>query len=393
MINQDHFSALLMDWLVGKGLQFQGSNLARGGISRGYARVSRSYEYAYTEITGYALSYLLDLSRSGNFDHLDERIQAALDYLLRIQRLADGSADEGALCHSVDPLNGETRPDFYSFDTAMCIQGLVDFYSATGKDAALESAMRAADWLITRMQFPDGSFRALSSPNREDTQAEEDPIFGDRCCLHAKHAIGLLKVWQASRDERYRDAAVKVCDWVLGLQNPDGSFCASKRGQQTASHAHCYATEGLLVAAHCLQADRYLAAARKSGEWLAKRQNKNGSLNIAYNRPVFGLGRRAVELIRPRYVADATAQAIRIWLLLDAFGPAKSYREPCQKAAHFLYAAQVTDASDALAQGGIQYWPGHPILFAWVGMFAHQAQRWLASGTELPFEKMIEALF
>jgi hypothetical protein len=387
------FSLLLTDWLVHKGLQFQADNLSKGGVSRGYSLTRQAYEYAYTEITGYALSFMLDIARSGDAKDFDQPIEDAFHYLLETQRLTEGSVDAGAFCHSVDPASGEARHDYYSFDAAMCVQGLVDYYRVSGKSEALQAAIRAADWLIQRMQLPDGSFQALASAGAVKPEDADDPIFGDQGSLHGKHAIGLLKVWEASQDVRYRDAAKKACDWVIQLQNPDGSFKASTRSRQTVSHTHCYAIEGLLYAAHCLKDERCWTAARKGGEWLARKQDPNGSIHIAYNRSLFKLGRRVVELVRPRCVGDATAQALRIWLLLDARDSSDQYSVNCEKAARFLEEIQITDPADEKALGGIQYWPGHPTLFAWVSMFAHQARRWLGEESDHPFEKKIESLF
>ena len=385
---QPDFNSRLTAFLFERRMQFTHPGLAGGGVSRGFDRRELAYEYAYTEITGYALSCLLDLDAAGRADQL----AAARAYLLEVQHLADGSADAGAFCHSVDPQSGAVRREYYSFDAAMCVQGLADLHAASGDGEALAAAERGARWLVERAQLPDGSFRAVIVPGGEDEAAARDVIFGDQGVLHAKHAIGLLKVWRAGGEERYRAAARAVCDWALGLQNPDGSFRASPRSGQTASHTHCYAVEGLLYAGHCLGEERYQTAARRAGDWLARRQNRSGSLNIAYNRPPWTLGRRVVELVRPLQVGDATAQTLRIWLLLDAAAGESRYAAACARAMAFLRRAQVGEPADPRALGGIEYWPGHPMLFAWVGMFALQAARWLEDDAR-DHARMIESLF
>ena len=82
------------------------------------------------------------------------------------------------------------------------------------------------------------------------------------------------------------------------------------------SHAHCYANEGLLFAYHELGTERYLESVWKAGEWLLRIQNRDGSINMEYKRRWWRMGRRMTEKIFPRRVTDATAQAMRIWLIL-----------------------------------------------------------------------------
>jgi hypothetical protein len=182
-----------------------------------------------------------------------------------------------------------------------------------------------------------------------------------------------LKLGRVTGDDRYTAAARRVCDWVLGLQDDDGAFRATERLRQVVSHSHCYATEGLLFAHYALGAGHYLEAARRAGEWLLIAQNPDGSINIAYKRRWWRMGRRITEKLLPRQVTDATAQAIRIWLVLYYLDGDPRLLDACHSAESFLREMQCTSSPDRNAIGGFYFWPGHPMMYAWCAMFAVHA--------------------
>jgi hypothetical protein len=64
--------------------------------------------------------------------------------------------------------------------------------------------------------------------------------------------------------------------------------------------------------------------------------------------------------------SDATAQAVRLWLLRDR----RRYGEAISRALGFLAACQSPD-------GGLRYSPGSDDLCSWSTMFALQAVAWL----------------
>jgi hypothetical protein len=224
------------------------------------------------------------------------------------------------------------------------------------------------------MQQANGGFLSMYDAETGEQAHVGDNFYNDYGCLHAKHAIGLLKLAQVTGDDRYIVATERVCDWVLGLQDEDGAFRATERLLQVVSHPHCYATEGLLYAHHVLKTERYLSAAHRAGEWLLNVQNRDGSINIAYKRRWWRMGRRVTEVLFPRRVTDATAQAIRIWLILYYLdGGRQEFLAACHRAVGFLQSMQCTFTADQNAKGGFYYWPGRPIMFTWCTMFAVNA--------------------
>jgi len=365
---------LALDWLIHSDVRHANRQPAvRGGVNQGYNWQQRSYPFIYSEITGYAVSTLVNAYRwTGDESYVALARQSA-DFLLRIQRLSQEDAARGAIPHSLSLPDLKLRRQYYSFDACMCLQGLLDLNAVRPAPELRKSAQAIGDWLLGRMQQEDGSFLSMYDAEIDEWHHPGDDFFDDQGCLHAKHAIGLLKLGRMTGDDRYIQAAKQVCDWVLQLQDTEGAFRANERQHQIVSHAHCYATEGLLFAHHALRIGRYLDAARRAGEWLLRAQNRDGSINIAYKRRWWRMGRRITEKLFPRRVADATAQAIRIWLTLYYLNGEHRFLDACYRARGFLTRMQCASSSDRNALGGFYFWPGHPVMFTWCTMFAASA--------------------
>lgn len=365
---------LALAWLASSDIRhIHGAPSAQGGVNQGYNWQERSYPFIYSEITGYAVSALVNAYRwTGNDGYLSLARQSA-DFLLRIQGLAQGEHARGAIPHGLSLPDLELKDQYYSFDAAMCLQGLLDLHAVSPAPELLRSAQAIADWLLSRMQLNSGAFLSCYDADTDEWQHASDQVFGDSGCLHAKHAIGLLRLASVSGDDRYRIAAEHVCDWVEGLQDDDGAFRPTENAYEIVSHPHCYATEGLLFAYQVLGTERYLTMARRAGEWLLKAQNGAGAIAQVYKQRWWRMGRNVIRKLFPRRVTDATAQAIRIWLSLYSLEGDRRFLDACHRAKGFLCATQCVSSPDGNAVGGFYYWPGHPMMFAWCAMFAMHA--------------------
>ena len=390
---------LAIEWLSHSGIRYDnGHELANGGVNRGYDWTNGQYEYIYSEITGYAVSAFVNSYRwTGEEKYLSLARQSA-DYVMRVQNQHQDPRTLGGIPHSVSLTSHEINHKYYSFDTAICLQGLLDLY-AVEPTPALKSASEAiGTWLHQQTQLEDGAFLAVYDPDAQKDDgffSGEDPVYGDAGCLHAKHAIGLLKLHGVTGNAEFAESGKRVCDWLMGLQNDAGSFQASYRTKEVHSHPHCYATEGLLYAYYHLNEEKYIQSARRAAQWLLNVQNSDGSINIAYKREWWRMGRRIKEIVFPRRVSDATSQSARIWLTLYYLDGDSRYLEAARKATQFLTQMQATTTSDTNAKGGFHYWwPEYPVMFAWCTMFAlHALYAVENSAREQGYEKMMIELF
>lgn len=362
-----------------------------GGLRQAYNTVDHDYSFVYSEISGYAISALVNFwSMSGDEQYLSLAENAA-QFVQKLQIQTGDFLFQGAVAHGLTLPGYTLRPAYYSFDNAMILQGLLDLHAGRPSPALLASACAIGDWLVNVMQREDGSFLAVRVADPTFMLPGIASAFGDGGCLHAKHAIGLLKLHHTTGDERYALAARKVCDWVLTLQDTDGAIQSTIKREKVVTHTHCYAVEGLLYAAYALQEPRYQAAALRAAHWLLSAQNRGGSLSIDYKQQWWRMGRRIIELALPKKVSDATAQALRIWSILEQSEGDVRFCTASQQAAGFLLSLQKRSTADPNADGGFVYWPGHPMQFAWSTMFAIQALQWLKQPPTL--EQMHDQLF
>jgi len=373
-MNRKAATDLALRWLTSSGIRHtDGPEIARGGVNQGYNWQERSYPFVYSEIAGYAVSTLVNAHRwTGEKEYLDQAGESA-GFLLRLQPASARDGVPGAIPHGLSLPELALQRQYYSFDAAMCLQGLLDLHAVCPDDGLLDASREIGDWLVGHMQKDTGAYLAMHDAVTGEREHAGGDLFGDDGCLHAKHAIGLLKLSAATGDDRYATAAARACDWVLGLADVDGAFHATERVRHVVSHPHCYATEGLLYAYHALGTERYGTAALRAGQWLLDVQDRDGAIHIEYGRRWWRMGRRVAEKLFPRKVTDATSQAVRIWIVLYYLEGDRRFLAAAEKAADFLRRLQCVDAVDPNALGGFPFWPGHPMMFAWCTMFAAHA--------------------
>jgi hypothetical protein len=384
-----------LNWITGSDIRIRDlDHQSTCGICQGYNWKQGSYPYIYTEITGYGVSSFVNYFRwTGEQSYLDIA-QNCAQYLIYVQDLVSEEENYGALPHSLSVTDFKPLHQYFSFDSAMCLQGLLDLNDISPSDDLLRTAKGIGNWLVNKMQRSDGSFTALHDQENVGVESLPDKVFGDGGCLHAKHAIGLLKLGKSTQEETYNQSARLVCDWVLSLQDEDGSFRTSTQSDQVVSHTCCYATEGLLFACNQLKEEKYLDAARKASKWLLKNQNRDGSISIAYKGDWRKMGRQVTEKIFPRKVSDATAQAIRIWIFFYYLDADDLYLDAIFKASRFLLQLQVTKTTDLNALGAFLFEPGHSMMYTWSTMFSIHALYALDNiGRSNGDQHMIEELF
>lgn len=151
---------------------------------------------------------------------------------------------------------------------------------------------------------------------------------------------------------------------VLGAidlrMSADGRIPTSPDGS-TYVHAHAYAVEGLLALAHTRSPlpsehkQRCTEAAHRGARWLAAVQRTNGGLPASHG------GDHGIGPTR----SDATAQAIRIWLLTGS-----SHFAPAIETAVAFLRGVTTDV------GGVRYDDATDDLNTWATLFAEQALSW-----------------
>lgn len=348
-----------INWLCESNLRNKDKNLRSfGGINNGYNWQSKVYPFVYHEITGYAISSFLNMYRSLSDDKYLQYAKEAADYLLQFQVIEEYKIEYGAIPHSLGLPDLKESKQYWSFDNAMILQGLADLYLETKGERYYHGAIMIAKWLADKMQTESNSFLSMYDAVRNEIHHKGIAFEKDFGCLHAKHAIGLLKAAKISENDVFEKSAKKVADWVLSLQREDGAFWSNIHKKFVVTHSHCYAIEGLLYSYYILKDEKYLHDCMKGAYWLISRQYPDGALTVlAKDIMPRGTGRieRMFRSAKALKFTDETAQAVRIWLILHNITDNNKYLEAAEKAIRFLKSVQSLESEDINMKGGFYY--------------------------------------
>lgn len=254
--DQDHLEAS-MAWLCAAQ-----DAMPEGGVSAFYDVRLGSWGPPYPETTGYIIPTFFDYAAYSGDDAFRTRAVRMANWLVTLQ-LPDGAFPIGPLWP-----NWERAP--LVFDTGQIIHGLVRVYEETGREDFLASARRAGDWLVA-IQDPDGAWRKHTSLGIVHT-------------YNVRTTWGLLRLYQASQEAPYRQAAVRNLTWAMADQDADGWFRNAhfRPGEDPLTHTIAYTIEGLLESGVLLQDQQVIEAARRAADALRQRQSQDGFLRARY---------------------------------------------------------------------------------------------------------------
>lgn len=374
-----------LHWLINSKIHVrEGAEIMRGGYGNFIDGRTGDAPMLYCEITGYASQFWL---RQGDEESIS-RARDAGDCLLRIQTPADKGDLSGAFPYGLIRPEGEVIPAYFSFDAGVCASALSDLAVKTAEERYLEGAIKVGKFLI-RMQAADGSFTAMRSlqPDYPGILRAEG-WFGDRCALHGKNAIALLKLWRLTDQTYWKDAACRTLDWVCGLQGTQGEFPWWSGAPRIMTHTHCYATEALLYAGLVLGEERYLTAGIRGARWLLSIQRKDGAFYQDYLSDNPGSTRPAHR--SPLHIGPI-AQAARIWWAVAHIAPDSLWAAAAARSLGLLSRVQAQASNrwggGAFPRSARRYGPWyhrHAVYSSWEAMFACEAVRLWTAGFDYP---------
>lgn len=172
----------------------------------------------------------------------------------------DHGADNGlGSYHLVD---GWSAP--YPETTGYIIPTLLALADRLQRPELAQRAMRAADWLLD-VQRPDGGWQGgrVGEPR-------SSVVFNS-----AQVVRGLMAVHDRTGGHAYLDAASRCCDWIVQVQEADGSW--ARHNFLGAARVYDTYVAAPLLHMHAITGEaRYHAAALRQLEWALSRQRSNG---------------------------------------------------------------------------------------------------------------------
>lgn len=259
---------LAQKWLLTSGIQNpigtkdnRGRDVG-GSFNAWYNPVTKSYSYIYSEISGYAMTTLAYLYRETKEPRYKENACKIGDWILTVE--SQNGTIPTAFYLSAQSV--QKPGEIHSFDVGMVLDGLVCLYRETQNTAYLDGAKKAADWLIS-IQRHDGSVSAMIDDATGEIKDHNGTWSTQAGPYHVKNVIGLLNLFDVTKETRYRDSAIKLCDYALTRQKPDGQFLTYGELDGTNLHPHLYSCEGLYVAGLTLNDNRFTEASLRGTKW------------------------------------------------------------------------------------------------------------------------------
>jgi len=327
-----------IQWLTSSGIYNRNpaKHVTYGGVNSFYDVKRKTYPFVYTEITAYAVKLFLNLYRWYANPKYLKLAKKSGEWITNVARYhgKDNKA-EGTFAMGYDLRSNKFLTKGYSFDTGICIEALTDLYKETKNPRFLKCSLDATSWLLTVTRNQDGTFEPVYDWSTKSFLINQRKWYEAPGSFHTKLGMGLLDLWELTRDPLYVEAAKKIGEWAIEQQKEDGAFRTNIFNENTNTHAHCYTLEGLLYAYEKLSSHRYLNSIAKGSEWLLHLQENDGGFYLNYSE-------NSHDNIKPVY---AVAQAIRIWIILYKLTRDTRFYDAALRATRFLLEVQNTGKS------------------------------------------------
>lgn len=170
----------------------------------------------YTSSLIYTLLKLYDTNKD---PEIWEQIEKSAEYILSMQLLDEESKRNGAFYYSFDLENKEPEKKFVVGTTSKTIFTLLELYKRTEDDRFLESAKKAADWLLT-MQREDGSMKSyvIDRDGKWFFSTKESTLYNGQVLS------ALSRIYRITKDEKYLEVADDIANFLLAKVEKDGCY-------------------------------------------------------------------------------------------------------------------------------------------------------------------------
>lgn len=177
---------------------------------------------------------------------------------------------------------------------------------------------------------------------------------------YSRSAHSLAELWRETGDERYRVGALHQLEWVVAQQTANGSFrnCSFESDRLTVLHVIAYTLDGLWKAGDLLGREDFRDAARRGAVALARVQERSGVLAGHYD-PEW-------NATDPASCLTGLAQMAEVWMLVHRADGDASLLAAADTALEYLKQKQFLDPSRPNLYGGLTgSYPWNGRYFPW----------------------------
>jgi hypothetical protein len=308
-------SEIAGNWILNSGIQrTEGPETLIGGFNSWKDSESGKCPFIYSEITGYGITSLLYLAKSECDTKKAKDIIGRAN--LAAEWLENNAMDASGGFYTRYFPGKESFEDsrLYTFDAGMILYGLVCLYNSTKNPDILGIAIKVAGFLINA-QRKDGNVFAIYDAKQEKYLDVPGKWSTHSACHHAKTAMGMIELFNITRDDKYKSYSEKVCEAAMRYQAPDGRYDIEG---ETHMHPHSYAAEGLLYVGKKIGRDDFIDSASKAAEFALRKQAQDGGIPFLY----------AKDGVMPFQRTDILSQVLRLGSVLVSMGRLDKSFEP-----------------------------------------------------------------
>jgi hypothetical protein len=304
-----------------------------GGIARGYCVVWDSYfrlrgwQPEYPETTGYIIPTLYMIADHMDLAEFAERAERAARWEIDVQ-LKSGAVRAGVM--GQPPLAS-------AFNTGQVIFGWLAAFTRTNDPAFADAAIRAASFLVERMD-EDGIWRRDAShlAHRDGT------------LYNSRTAWALAAAGRQLGIPAFGEAARRALMATADRQHADGWVpeCCMLDPDRPLLHALVYAVRGLLEGGWILGDDRMVAGATTAAMAIRDAMTDDGWLPGCWSEgwvPAADFS-----------CLTGTAQIANVWLRLAEVTGDRSWLQPVSRALRFLESTQNRTSANEGLRGGLK---------------------------------------
>ena len=352
-----------------------------GAVHSFFDHNNQKYGFLYPEITGYSVSAFCFLNQIENEEKYLKLAKASSDWIIGLFEKF------GGIIQGLDNENDSRKQLAYSFDTAICAKGLLDYYNLTQDEQYLRFSKQLVMWMEDAIS-EQGAVLPFMELKSKEFKENDEVWYKKWGCLHIKTSMSFAQLYTITKENNYLDYAEKICNTYPKFQNVDGSFSLNENSKTINLHTMAYALEGLFFVYNISKNEKYLQCVEKGLDWCTNQIADDGSINLWFNSKY---NSKAVYPI---------AQIIRLMILFDKLRSGDKYLKNILKLRSFMISLQANDNNQKVKGGFYEEfykstfsWKKRKKLNSWGSLFAMQALYWFDNYEKINFNESIFSLY
>ena len=171
------------NWILSSGIIVTDEkNENSGGVYSFYDQNNKKYGFLYPEITGYTVSTLCFLNQIEKNENYLKLAKTSSDWIIKIHEKF------GGIIQGIDVENESRKQLTYSFDTAICAKGILDYYYLTHDENYLNFAKKLVKWL-EKATSEEGKVHPYMELKSKEFKESDDVWYKKWGCLHIKTSM------------------------------------------------------------------------------------------------------------------------------------------------------------------------------------------------------------